>query len=197
MRYDCDHKLQTRQRVLRAAARAIRSDGPTRVGVAGVMREAGLTHGGFYAHFQSKDELIAAAITQMFEDSIAHWHRAHDGKGDADGLAAYLRVYLSAAHRDAPGHGCPIAALSGEIPRLDVAARDAFSAGSRRLQDALAASLERLGHDDAPALAASVLAELVGTLAMTRCESDRARSDALLASSRRQLGQRLNLEIDA
>ncbi len=197
MRYDSDHKLQTRQRVLRAAARAIRSDGPARVGVAGVMREAGLTHGGFYAHFQSKDELVAAAVAQMFEDSIARWRHAREGKDLADGLAAVLRVYLSAAHRDAPGQGCPIAALSSEIPRLDAAARDAFSAGSRRLQDAMTAWLERLGHDDAPALAASVLAELVGALAMARCEPDRARSDALLAASRRQLGRRLNLEIDA
>ncbi|HEY5802424.1 MAG TPA: TetR/AcrR family transcriptional regulator [Lysobacter sp.] len=197
MRYDTDHKLQTRQRVLRVAARAIRSDGPTRVGVAAVMREAGLTHGGFYAHFSSKDELVAAAIGQMFEDGLARWHESVDGRDVADGLAAYLRRYLSAVHRDAPGHGCAIAALAGEVPRLDRAARDAFAEGSHRLTQALADSLSRLGHGDAPTLATSVLAELVGTLAMARCESDRTRSDALLAASRRQLGRRLNLEIDA
>ncbi|MFC3814514.1 TetR/AcrR family transcriptional regulator [Lysobacter sp. GCM10012299] len=196
MRYDPDHKLQTRQRVLRVAARAIRSDGPAGVGVAGVMREAGLTHGGFYAHFQSKDELVAAAITQMFEDSGAQWRRALEGRDDADGLAACLRVYLSAEHRDGPGTGCPMAALASELPRLDVAAREAYSRGSRRLADGLAARLARLGHADADDLASSVLAELIGTLAMARCESDRTRSDALLAAARRQLGRRLNLEID-
>ncbi|MGO4222316.1 TetR/AcrR family transcriptional regulator [Lysobacter sp. TAF61] len=200
MRYDPDHKLQTRQRVLRVAAHAIRSDGPTRVGVAGVMREAGLTHGGFYAHFQSKDDLVAAAITQMFADSLAHWRNAqqHAGDGgDEAGMVAYLRQYLSAAHRDAPGLGCPIAALASEVPRLDEAARDAFAAGSQQLTQVLADALERLGHDDAAALAVSVLSELVGTLAMARCEPDRARSEAVLAGSRRQLGRRLHLEIDA
>ncbi|HEY5851106.1 MAG TPA: TetR/AcrR family transcriptional regulator [Lysobacter sp.] len=197
MRYDTARKLQTRQRVLQVAARAIRSDGPTRVGVAGVMREAGLTHGGFYAHFGSKDELVAAAIGQMFDDGLERLRQSLDGRNAADGLAAYFRRYLSAAHRDAPGHGCPIAALAGEVPRLDPAARDAFADGSRQLTQALADSLSRLGHDEASTLATSVLAELVGTLAMARCESDVVRSDALLAAARRQLGRRLNLEIDA
>ncbi|UNK47997.1 TetR/AcrR family transcriptional regulator [Lysobacter sp. S4-A87] len=197
MRYDPDHKIQTRQRVLRVAARAIRSEGPARVGVAGVMREAGLTHGGFYAHFQSKDELVAAAITQMFEDSGAQWRQSLEGRGDADGLASCLRVYLSAEHRDAPGNGCPMAALASELPRLDAAAREAYSRGSRQLTESLAGLLARLGHDDAHALASSVLAELIGTLAMARCESNRARSDALLSAARRQLGRRLNLVIDA
>lgn len=193
MRYDATHKQQTRQRVLRVAAKAIRSEGAHRVGVAGVMREAGLTHGGFYAHFDSKDALVAAAIGQMFEESLMHWERETQGRGDADGLAAYIDLYLSEKHRDRPGAGCPIAALACELPRLDAAAREAFVAGSRRLTDALSQPLSRLGHADAPTLAASALAEMVGALALARCESDRARSDALLAASRSALHRRLGL----
>jgi TetR/AcrR family transcriptional repressor of nem operon len=194
MRYDPTHKQQTRQRVLRAAAKAIRSEGAQRVGVAGVMREAGLTHGGFYAHFDSKDALVAAAIGQMFEDTLAYWQHETQGRGDAEALAVYLDEYLSAKHRDRPGTGCPMAALACELPRLDAAAREAFAAGSRRLTEAFAQRLARLGHEDAPALAASVLAEMVGALALARCESDRARSDALLAASRNALHRRLGLE---
>ena len=73
MRYDTDHKQKTREKVLKAAAKAIRADGPHRMGVADVMRKAGLTHGGFYAHFESKDDLVAAAIGQMFEQSKARF----------------------------------------------------------------------------------------------------------------------------
>lgn len=193
MRYDATHKQQTRQRVLRVAAKAIRSEGAHRVGVAGVMREAGLTHGGFYAHFDSKDALVVAAIEQMFEESVGHWERETRGRGDAEGLAAYIDLYLSEKHRDRPGTGCPIAALACELPRLDAAAREAFAAGSRRMTDALAQPLSRLGHDDAPTLAASVLAEMVGALALARCESDRARSNSLLAASRNALHRRLDL----
>ncbi|MBF6023881.1 TetR/AcrR family transcriptional regulator [Lysobacter niastensis] len=193
MRYDASHKQQTRQRVLRAAARAIRSDGAQRVAVAGVMREAGLTHGGFYAHFESKDALVVAAIGQMFDDALAQWQRVNEGRGDAERLAGYIDLYLSAKHRDHPGHGCPMAALASELPRLDADARRAFAEGSRRLQQALSQTLARLGHDDAPALAASVLAELVGAIALARCEPDRKRSNALLASSRHALYRRLSL----
>ena len=194
MRYDATHKQQTRQRVLRVAAKAIRSEGAHRVGVAGVMCEAGLTHGGFYAHFDSKDALVAAAIGQMFEESLTHWERETQGRGDAEGLAVYVDLYLSAKHRDRPDTGCPIAALACELPRLDAAARETFAAGARRLADAIAQPLSRLGHADASTLATSVMAELVGALALARCEPDRARSDALLAASRDALHRRLGLD---
>ncbi len=195
MRYHADHKLETRQRVVRAAARALRADGPQRIGVAAVMREAGLTHGGFYAHFASKDELVAAAIARMFEDALDHWARCNEGRDDAQALTTYLRLYLSMAHRDAPGKGCPIAALASDLPRLDAPARAAFAAGVQALAQALAPPLARLGHDDAHGLASSVLAELVGAITLARCEPDRARAVAHLDATRRQLATRLSLEL--
>ncbi|MBU8977528.1 TetR/AcrR family transcriptional regulator [Lysobacter sp. MMG2] len=195
MRYDADHKHQTRQRVLRAAARALRADGPHRIGVAGVMRDAGLTHGGFYAHFASKDELVAAAIAQMFDDALAYWARCREGRDDAHALAAYFGLYLSMAHRDAPGKGCPIAALASDLPRLDAPSRAAFAAGVERLADAIAQPLARLGQGDAHALASSVLAELVGAITLARCEVEPARAEAHLHATRQQLGRRLSLDI--
>src|SRR6516225_1792267 len=101
MRYDAEHKQKTRAKVLEVAAQAIRKDGPDRIGVASVMAEAGLTHGGFYAHFKSKDELVTAAIEQMFEESRARVAHEMEGRTPAAGLAAYIDFYLSKKHRDA------------------------------------------------------------------------------------------------
>lgn len=194
MRYDIEHKQRTRAKVLEVAARAIRADGPERVGVAAVMAEAGLTHGGFYAHFKSKDELLAAAVEQMFEESRARVAHETGGRGAAEGLRAYIDFYLSARHRDARGRGCPIAALASDAPRLSEGIRKAFATGVARLTGALGEKLAQLGVADAPAAARSMVSELVGALSLARIEADADASDAILRDSRAQLKRRLGLE---
>jgi TetR/AcrR family transcriptional regulator, transcriptional repressor for nem operon len=193
MRYDNEHKQNTRSKVLQAAAKAIRAEGPDRVAVAGVMAEAGLTHGGFYAHFSSKDELVAAAIGQMFEDARMRVEHETAGRGPAEGLVAYIDFYLSKKHRDARGAGCPMAALSSDLPRMSDASRQQFAAGVQRVTTALGDQLAALGHADAETGARSMLAELIGALSLARVELDAKRSDAILAASRGQLKQRLGL----
>ncbi|MFK2903965.1 TetR/AcrR family transcriptional regulator [Dyella ginsengisoli] len=194
MRYDTEHKQRTRTKVLEAAAQAIRNDGPERIGVAAVMAEAGLTHGGFYAHFKSKDELVAAAIGQMFEESRARLARETDGRGAREGLAAYVDFYLSAKHRDARGRGCPIAALASDAPRLSDNVRAAFAEGVARLTTVLAEKLEQSGTDEPQMAARSMVAELVGALSLARVETDPATSNAILRDSRTQLKRRFGLE---
>lgn len=194
MRYDSEHKQKTRAKVLQVAAQAIRADGPDRVGVAGIMAEAGLTHGGFYAHFASKEELIAAAIGQMFEEGQARLLRETEDREVAEGLGAYIDFYLSKKHRDARNFGCPIAALSSDLPRLSDAARVQFAAGVQRQVESLAERLATLGQAHAEAAARSMVAELVGALSLARIEPVAKRSDAMLAASRHQLKQRLGLE---
>lgn len=193
MRYDNEHKQNTRSKVLQAAAKAIRAEGPDRVAVAGVMAEAGLTHGGFYAHFSSKDELVAAAIGQMFEDARMRVEHDTAGRGPAEGLVAYIDFYLSKKHRDARGAGCPMAALSSDLPRMSDASRQQFAAGVQRVTTALGDQLAALGHADAETGARSMMAELIGALSLARVELDAKRSDAILAASRGQLKQRLGL----
>jgi TetR/AcrR family transcriptional repressor of nem operon len=193
MRYDNEHKQNTRSKVLQAAAKAIRAEGPDRVAVAGVMAEAGLTHGGFYAHFSSKDELVAAAIGQMFEDARMRVEHETAGRGPAEGLVAYIDFYLSKKHRDARGAGCPMAALSSDLPRMSDASRQQFAAGVQRVTSALGDQLAALGHADAETGARSMMAELIGALSLARVELDAKRSDAILAASRGQLKQRLGL----
>ena len=193
MRYDSEHKQKTRERVLDAAAGAIRASGPERVGVAGTMAEAGLTHGGFYAHFDSKDDLVSAAIGHMFEQARARFVRETEGRDARTGLRAYVDFYLSPAHRDARRAGCPIAALASDLPRMAAKQRRHFSAGSERLVEALAALLRQTGRADPVADARSTFAELLGALSIARIESDAARSDEILASSRTAIKHRLGL----
>lgn len=197
MRYDTEHKQKTRALVLQAAARAIRTDGPDRVAVAGIMAEAGLTHGGFYAHFKSKDELVAAAIGQMFEQARTRLDHETAGRDLVEGLCAYIDFYLSKKHRDARGFGCPMAALSSDVPRLAEPAREQFALGVQQSAARLGEKLAALGHAAADAEARSMLAELIGALSLARIESNAKRSDAILAASRTRLKQRLGLEARA
>ena len=191
MRYDTDHKQKTREKVLKAATRAIRVSGPHRLGVAGVMSKAGLTHGGFYAHFKSKDELVAAAIEQMFEVGRARLGSFAD-RPPAQALSGYIDFYLSAGHRDAPT-GCPIPVLASDLPRLARPARQRFAQGVAHLTAALASRLTELGRPDAQDEARSMLSELVGALALARTETEPQRSEQILEASRRMLKRRFGL----
>jgi TetR/AcrR family transcriptional repressor of nem operon len=196
MRYDAEHKQKTREKVLRAATKAIRADGPHRLGVAGVMAKAGLTHGGFYAHFESKDDLIVEAIGLMFDDGRARMQLETEAREPVAALNAYIDFYLSARHRDA-STGCPIPALAADLPRLSKPARARFSAGVNRLRGLLAEKLQSAGHPDATAGASSMLAELVGALSLARAEADPELSDAILENSRRSVKARFGLGVNA
>jgi TetR/AcrR family transcriptional regulator, transcriptional repressor for nem operon len=194
MRYDAEHKQKTRERVLKEAAKAIRADGPDRIAVAGIMAKVGLTHGGFYAHFKSKDEMVARAIEQMFIDVDRRFGRSIQDRSPRDGLAAYIDFYLSPAHRDSRDTGCPLAALSADLPRMPEQARQGFGRGVAALTERLAAQLRAAGHDEADTLAPSILAELVGALSLSRAVPDEAQSDAFLDRSRAAVKRRLGLE---
>lgn len=194
MRYSPEHKQKTRERVLAEAARAIREEGPHQIGVAGVMAKAGLTQGGFYAHFASKDDLVAQTIDHMFGESRAKWDRETGGKSAKDGLIAYVDFYLSAAHRDARNTGCALPFLASDLPRLTEEARRRFAAGVERLRSRLAGQLAELGREDPPADASSMLSEMVGALSLARAEPDPAASDAILERSKAAVKRRFGLD---
>ena len=194
MRYDAEHKGETRQRVLKAAARAIRREGPFKVGVAGVMAKAGLTHGGFYAHFASKDDMIAAGIGQMFEEGRSKLEHEAEGREPAAALAAYIDFYLSADHRDTRSAGCPLPFLSGDATRLPEASRARFAKGVADLTARIARSLAAMGRSEPDEDARSLLSELVGALSLARADPDPVRSDAILTTSRDALKARYQLE---
>ena len=194
MRYDADHKERTRERVLEEAVRAIRKEGPGKLGVASVMAEAGLTHGGFYAHFKSRDELMLAAIGQMFGEVRGLFEKRTEGLSPKEALRAYIGFYLSRTHRDMRDGGCPLPVLSSDLPRMNDDARRQFSGGVERLSGAMQRLLEELGRQDAAALASSALAEMIGAVAIARAMAGGEPSDAILARSRAAVFKRLGLE---
>jgi TetR/AcrR family transcriptional regulator, transcriptional repressor for nem operon len=194
MRYDDNHKERTRARVLAEAAAAIRSKGAERVGVAEVMAGAGLTHGGFYAHFKSKDELITEAVTYMFGAAYARFLQHTEGREPAEALANYIDAYLAMSHRLDQAHGCPIAALAGDLPNMPELARARFTDGTERLVAGFAKLVKKLGAKRADALAWSAIAEMAGALALSRTVSDPDRAAHILRNSRAMIRSRLNLD---
>lgn len=191
MRYQAEHKEKTRALILAEASRAIRRDGAHSVSLASVMKGVGLTHGGFYAHFTSREDMLMAAIEQTFRDSRDRWAHETLDRSPRDGLVRYIDWYLSKAHRDHRDTGCVIAAISSE--QLPPACQDAFSAGTRHLVSLIASHIARLPRDDADELAASILAEMVGALVLARIEREPRRSDAILVAARTSVKKRLKI----
>jgi len=179
--------------LLKEAAAAIRANGPDRVGVAGIMAKAGLTHGGFYAHFKSKDDLIAHAIGQMFDDAARRFEKSTKDLDPKAALLSYLDFYLSPEHRDAPQRGCPLPALSGDLARMPASARKRFAEGADGVTKRIGKLLKEMGRSDARQLAASAVAEMVGAVALARATSEQDRSNAILRASHAQLRERLGL----
>lgn len=194
MRYDAAHKDQTRRRVLAEAAAAIRASGPDRIGIAAIMAKAGLTHGGFYAHFASKDDLVAQAVTQMFDESFERMMLRTQDLAPAVALTKIVDRYLDARHRDAPDQGCPMPSLSGELARMPAEARQRFSDGAARVTEVIASRLRELGRPHPAALANSVVAEMVGALSLSRAIADPEASTRILRDSRTAIRIRLGLE---
>ena len=193
MRYDDKHKAKTHKRILDEAAAAIREHGPHQIGVSALMAKAGLTHGGFYAHFKSKDQLVAEAITQMFDERHEFHMEYVRNVPPERALKRLINGYLSTQHRDAPESGCPLPALSGDVSRMKAMARKRFTAGAERMIDMVAELLEQLGRSDARDLASSAVAEMAGALALSRAVADEAQSNQILARSRNAIRTRLQL----
>jgi TetR/AcrR family transcriptional repressor of nem operon len=176
-------KAASHERIVKAAAGRIRRDGVEGLGVADLMREAGLTHGGFYRHFGSRGDLVAEAV----EAALAHGSRRAEAAarlgGGPEALATIIDVYLSPLHRDKPETGCAVAALPADIARSSPRARAAYTAQVRRYLD-LFAGLEPTGDPDDPYL---ILAALVGAIALARAVDDPVLSGEILEKAARSL----------
>lgn len=193
MRYSNEHKAETRRRVLKEAAQEIRAKGPDGVAVAGVMARAGLTHGGFYAHFESKDAMIADAIGTMFDDARERSDAIEQNADPRAALRAYVDFYLSPAHRDRRERGCPLPTLSGDLARSGDAQRERFGKGVEALTARLAKALGGIGVTDPHAEGSAMLAQMVGAVALARAVADPIQSDAILADARIGLIRRYRL----
>jgi TetR/AcrR family transcriptional repressor of nem operon len=178
MRYGKDQKQATRQRILEAAGRRFKHDGIDGAGVAAVMSDAGLTNGAFYAHFASKEDLVAHVIADQLR---AQRHSFDSQPPDRAGLEAFIRAYLSPEHRDQCADGCPSAALLDEIARRPTATRQVFTDELMGVIDDIASRLNPTDAEAARTDALTVFGLMVGTLQLARALIDRDLSDQLLA----------------
>src|SRR5215204_176038 len=176
-RYGKDHKLATRRRIIEGAGRRLKRDGIDGSGVATLMADAGLTNGAFYAHFESKDDLVTTVIADQLRAQCESLSALAPGRA---GIEQFLRSYLSVQHRDDRDDGCPSAALLDEIARSPRATKTAYTHGMLAMADEIAARLAPHDPQSERDTVLGIFAMAIGTLQLSRALTDRHLADAVL-----------------
>jgi TetR/AcrR family transcriptional regulator, transcriptional repressor for nem operon len=191
MRVTREQAAANRERIIETAGELFRSKGFSGIGVADIMQAADLTHGGFYGHFASKDDLIAQASRRSMLRTERNWRKAVAEAG-GDAFSTLLTRYLSPRHRDDPGHGCAFAALSGDAARCGKPVREAFAEGLEPLIDILSGLVGGRTKAARRRKAIAALSELIGALMLSRAVGDAELSDEILDAGRHELRANVN-----
>ncbi|TAN47635.1 MAG: TetR/AcrR family transcriptional regulator [Rhodospirillales bacterium] len=187
MRYTQEHKSETHGRIVKKAAEEFRRNGLEGIGIASLMSSLGLTHGGFYAHFQSKDDLIGDASVCILEENLARMMAIAEAAPAGKSVQAVLDYYLSPQHRDNPAMGCVLPSLASELARKPQEVRDAFTKGLDEAFDRLAALMPGKSRDKRKELAIAFFTAMAGAILVARAVSDPELSDRILGSARQSL----------
>jgi TetR/AcrR family transcriptional repressor of nem operon len=192
MRVSREKAAEHRDRIIDVAGALFRANGFGGIGVADIMKAADLTHGGFYGHFASKDDLVAQASRRTMDRAAANWTKLVETSPD-NPYAALLQHYLSPKHRDDPGKGCAFAALGNDAARSGKIVRKAFTEGLAPLIDILAQSIPGKSKATRRRKAVAAMATLVGALTLARAVEGTPLSDEVLESAHRELAAALRL----
>jgi AcrR family transcriptional regulator len=176
-------KQASHERIVEVATRAIRRSGYAGTGVADIMKEAGLTHGGFYAHFASRDALLAEAGDRAGAESVALAAKVAAAAPPGQALQAMLAAYLSPEHIAAIEAGCPVSALGSEMPRQAPEVRRAATIHIKEMIDLFARQLPNWGQPEAHAQAMAMVCAMIGTTILARAVDEPALSEALCAAT--------------
>jgi TetR/AcrR family transcriptional repressor of nem operon len=190
MRYSREHKLETHERIVKRASVRLREKGAHGIGVADLMKDAGLTHGGFYAHFDSREALVIEAFAYAMDRSTERWRKLGEQTPPDKRLAAIVDSYLTTTHRDDPGHGCAVPTLGAEIARESPKTRKAFAAKLEQMVDMIAEQIPALPRKAARKQAEATLATMMGTLVLARIAGSGEFSDEILAAGREAVLER-------
>ena len=182
MRVSREKSAETRERILDVAATLFREKGFDGIGLADIMKAAGLTHGGFYKHFGSKDDLEARATSVALATTAADWGRLIE-RAAARPLSALTDEYLSPRHRDDLGKGCALAALGADVARQGERVRSTFTAGLEPFLQLLSNVIPGQSKAVRRRKAIATMAKLIGTLILARAVDDPALSDEILAAT--------------
>jgi TetR/AcrR family transcriptional repressor of nem operon len=184
MRYSKEHKQETHARIVKKASVRLREKGAHGIGVADLMKEAGLTHGGFYAHFDSREALVIEAFAYAMDRSTERWRRIAETTSPDKRLASIVESYLTPVHRDDPGHGCAVPTLGAEIARESAKTRKAFAAKLEQMIDMMADQVLDVPRKSARKQAIAALTTMMGTLVLSRIAGNGEFSDEILAAGR-------------
>lgn len=188
MRYDKQHKTAIRQRILDMASLRFRSEGIAAVGIANLMADLGLTHGGFYWHFKDKEDLVAEVCQQSMQQMAQQWQQQGQQAASGQQCQAVGEHYLSIQHRDFPDTGCVAVALAGELSRRGSPARQAFTSGLEQQLAVLAEAAQQDAANGGHPLNPTVqLSLMVGALLLARAVNDPALSARLLQEAAAQI----------
>lgn len=181
MKVSREQAAENRQRIVEIASRLFRERGLDGIGVADLMKSAGLTHGGFYGHFDSKEDLMAEACARATEGSVSKWRQRIEAAPE-DPLGAVTALYLSTAHCEQPGDGCALAALGSEASRHGAPVRHALTEGLRELIDLLITIVPGRSRAARREKALATFASMVGAVVLARSVDDPALADQILQS---------------
>ncbi len=184
MRYSREHKLETHARIVKKASVRLREKGAHGIGVADLMKEAGLTHGGFYAHFDSREALVIEAFADAMDRSTERWRKLAEATPPEKRLATIVDSYLTPLHRDDPGHGCAVPTLGAEIARESPKTRKAFAAKLEQMIDMMAGQIPDLPPKAARKRAMATIATMMGTMVLARIAGTGDFSDEILGAGR-------------
>jgi TetR/AcrR family transcriptional regulator, transcriptional repressor for nem operon len=190
VRVSREQATKNRDLIVDTASRLFRERGFDGIGVADLMKGAGLTHGGFYGHFESKDDLAAEACGRALAKAAAKWEASLGDGGE--GLADIVEKYLSERHRDSPGSGCLVAALGADVARRDAPVRRSFTEGLMMLVDALTRHVTGSSKAAKRRRALATFAEMVGAVILSRAVNDRKLSKEILDATKSDLLSRAN-----
>ena len=184
MRYSREHKLETHERIVKRASVRLREKGAHGIGVADLMKDAGLTHGGFYAHFDSREALVIEAFAHAMDRGTERWRKIGEATPPEKRLETIVDSYLTPLHRDDPGHGCAIPTLGAEIARESPKTRKAFAAKLDQMIEMMADQIPDVPRKAARKQAMAAIATMMGTLVMARVAGTGEFSDEILGAGR-------------
>ena len=184
MRYQAEHKVEIHQKIVKDASRRVRAEGITGAAVSAVMRDAGLTHGGFYKHFSSKDDLLLESLSEAFREIAARLTEAGEQSRPGTAWKAIVKTYLSLEHCDHVECGCPLAALAPELARADKAMKAQILEELVKYKSRMLPLMPGRRAADKERAFFAIFSTMIGAVAIARILPDQAARASVLASAR-------------
>jgi TetR/AcrR family transcriptional repressor of nem operon len=194
MRYLKEHKVRTRKRIVERASCGLRQKGANGLSVAALMKLAGLTHGGFYSHFSSREALVEEAFATAMERTASRWTQLAREIPVEKRFDAIVTAYLSARHRDDQAHGCALPALAADIGRSTKKARCTFANKLEAMIEVVASQLPNKPPDAARQIATSAIATMMGSIVLARAVGRNRLSDEILQAGRKVITRHAHIE---